>query len=182
MVCDRCLMVVKQHLEALSIAYLNIELGTVKLAEPLEENQLMNLKDSLHLLGLELLDNKKASLVMQIKSIIIRSIHSVESTEKNQKLSAIITGKLKLEYNYLSAIFSEMEGITIEKYGILQRIERAKELLDYNELSLNEIADLLLYSSVQHLSLQFKKVTGLTPSQYKKSKEVSRKPLDQIGA
>jgi YesN/AraC family two-component response regulator len=101
----------------------------------------------------------------------------------NKKLSVILAEKLNADYNYLSSLFSSVEGIAIEKYVILQRIERAKELLAYNELSLNEIADKLCYSSVQHLSQQFKKITGLTPSQYKQSaKELGRRPLDEVGS
>lgn len=182
MVCDRCIMVVRQQLDILSIPYTNVELGEVKLTAPVSEEQFLNLKDQLHLLGFELLDDKKASLVTQIKSIIIRHIHTTDNPEVNLKLSALLAVKLNLDYNYLSALFSAVEGITIEKYCILQRIERAKELLDYNEMSLNEIADALCYSSVQHLSQQFKKVTGLTPSQYKQTKEVARKSLDQVGS
>jgi YesN/AraC family two-component response regulator len=182
MVCDRCILVVRQQLDALSIEYTTIELGEVKLQKLITQDQFLSLKDRLHLLGFELLDDRKASLTTQIKSAIIRYIHCEDTTEMNKKLSVLLEEKLGVDYNYLSALFSSLEGITIEKYVILQRIERVKELLDYNEMSLNEIADKLCYSSVQHLSQQFKKVTGLTPFQYKQSKEVGRKPLDQVGS
>jgi YesN/AraC family two-component response regulator len=182
MVCDRCIMVVKQQLDALAIEYTHVDLGEVKLRHVITPDQFLSLKDQLQLLGFELLEDRKSSLVTQIKSTIIRYIHCEDSTDMNKKLSVLLTEKLGVDYNYLSTLFSSIEGVTIEKYVILQRIERAKELLDYNEMSLNEIADALSYSSVQHLSQQFKKVTGLTPSQYKQSNETGRKPLDQVGS
>lgn len=181
MVCDRCVMMVTQRLSALSIPYESVVLGTVKLQTPLSPELFSTLKADLSTLGFELLDDRKASLVTQVKSLIIRYVHSDDDSEKNKKLSVLLAEKLGVEYGYLSALFSSLEGITLEKYVILQRIERAKELLAYDELSLNEIADTLSYSSVQHLSQQFKKVTGLTPSQFKRTKAVDRKPLDQVG-
>lgn len=182
MVCDRCILIVKQRLAALAIDYSAVELGEIKLNNAVTELQFSALKDELHILGFELLDDRKASLVTQIKTAIIRYIHTDDDAVMNKKLSVQLSEKLGVDYNYLSALFSSIEGITLEKYVILQRIERAKELLDYNELSLNEIADKLHYSSVQHLSQQFKKITGCTPSQYKQSREVVRKPLDQVGS
>lgn len=182
MVCDRCVMVVRQRLDGLLIAYNRVELGEVSLNQPLTDEQFAALKKELDTLGFELLDDRKASLVNQIKTAIIRYIHCEDTEEVNRKLSVLLSEKLGVDYNYLSSLFSSVEGLTIEKYVILQRIERAKELLAYNELSLNEIAFRLHYSSVQHLSQQFKKVTGITPSQYKQSKESGRKPLDQVGS
>ncbi len=182
MVCDRCIMMVKQCLAALSIDYNKVELGEIALNQPLTNEHFLALKVELHQLGFELLDDRKASLVTKIKSCIIKYIHCDDDVLMNKKLSVLLSEKLGADYNYLSAFFSSIEGITIEKYVILQRIERAKELLEYNELNLSEIADKLCYSSVQHLSQQFKKITGLTPSQYKQSKEKSRKPLDQVGS
>lgn len=183
MVCDRCILVVKQRLTALSLPYEKVELGEISWAKSPTDDQLNLLKQDLHLLGFELLDDRKASVVSQIKSCIIKYIHSDNDTEMNKKLSVLLSEKLNADYNYLSSLFSSIEGITIEKYVILQRIERAKELIAYNELSLNEISDKLCYSSVQHLSQQFKKITGLTPSQYKQSaKQIGRQPLDQIGS
>lgn len=175
-------MVVKQLLDTLSIKYAGIELGEVKLEQSLSTEQLSTLNNGLKSLGFELVDDKKSSLVNQIKTVVIRYIHSEDTADTNKKLSVILSEKFGFDYNYLSSIFSTIEGTTIEKYVILQRIERAKELIDYNELSLNEIADALSYSSVQHLSQQFKKITGLTPSQYKSSKDKDRKPLDQVGS
>ena len=182
MVCDRCISMVKQRLESLSIDYNKVELGEIVLTNPITEEQMLSLKNELHNLGFELLDNRKASLVTQIKSCIIKYIHSDDELVMNKKLSVILSEKLGTDYNYLSSLFTSIESITIEKYVILQRIERAKELMEYNELNLSEIAHKLSYSSVQHLSQQFKKITGLTPSQYKQSKEMSRKPLDQVGS
>lgn len=182
MVCNRCIMVVKQLLDTHSIKYLGVELGEVKLEQNLSSEQLAALTDSLKSLGFELVDDRKSSLVNQIKTVVIRYIHSEDTADSNKKLSVILSEKFGFDYNYLSSIFSTIEGTTIEKYVILQRIERAKELIDYNELSLNEIADSLSYSSVQHLSQQFKKITGLTPSQYKSSNDIDRKPLDQVGS
>lgn len=183
MVCDRCILVVKQRLMALSLPFEKVELGEIRLAEPLTDTMFHLLKQDLHLLGFQLLDDRRASIVSQIKSCIIKHIHCDDDTVMNKKLSVLLSEKLNADYNYLSSLFSSIEGITIEKYVILQRVERAKELLAYNELSLNEISDKLCYSSVQHLSQQFKKITGLTPSQYKQSaKQIGRQPLDQVGS
>lgn len=182
MVCDRCILTVKQRLTALGLAFEKVELGEITLNEPPADLPFNLLKSEFQLLGFELLDDRKASIVSQIKTCIIKYIHT-DDTEMNKKLSVVLSQKLGADYSYLSSLFSSIEGITLEKYVILQRIERAKELLTYNELSLNEIADKLGYSSAQHLSGQFKKSTGLTPSAYKQSaKEVGRQPLDQVGS
>jgi YesN/AraC family two-component response regulator len=174
--------VVEQQLKALHFSYEKVELGEITLQVPPMEEQFNSLKQELHRLGFELLDDRKTALVSKIKSCIIQYVHCEDEAVLNKKISAILAEKLEADYNYLSSLFSSIEGLTIEKYVILQRIERVKELLTYNELSLNEIADRLCYSSVQHLSQQFKKVTGLTPSQYKQSaKELGRRPLDEIG-
>jgi AraC family transcriptional regulator len=180
MVCDRCVMVVRNQLDETGIGYNNIQLGEVELSGPATEEQLDTLKDKLSSLGFELLDDRKSALVTQIKSAIISLVHKNELEESNKKLSVLLSEKLGKDYHHLSTLFSSIEGVTIEKYVILQRIERAKELLIYDELSLNEIADSLGYSSVQHLSQQFKKVTGLTPTHFKQLKENKRKPLDQV--
>lgn len=181
MVCDRCVMVVKQRLTAMSIDFSEVQLGEVKLWNTLNDEQFNALKEDLGLWGFELLDDRKTAMVNRIKSCIIKYIHSEDEETMNMKLSALLADKLETDYSYLSALFSSIEGITIEKYVILQRIERVKELLTYNELSLNEISYKLSYSSVQHLSQQFRKITGLTPTQYKQSKESRRTPLDQVG-
>jgi YesN/AraC family two-component response regulator len=176
-------MMVEQRLNRLHIPYEKVELGEIRVQELLSGEQLTGLKQELDLLGFQLLDDRKSSIVSQIKSCIIKYIHSDDDTDMNKKLSVLLSEKLNADYNYLSSLFSSIESITIEKYVILQRIERAKELLAYNELNLNEIAFKLSYSSVQHLSQQFKKITGLTPSEYKQSaKQAGRLPLDEIGA
>jgi AraC family transcriptional regulator len=180
MVCDRCIMVVRQQLEHLQLDYKNIQLGQVELAKDPSQKKLDELRSSLIDAGFELLDDKKAKLVEQIKNTIISLIQGYEEEEFNKKLSAILVEKLQTDYHYLTSLFSAVEGITIEKYAIMQRIEKVKELLMYDELSLSEISYQLNYSSVQHLSQQFKKITGLTPSQFKKLKENNRKPLDKI--
>lgn len=136
---------------------------------PLTDEQFALLGQDLRLQGFELLDDRKPSLVSHIKACVIQYIHYDDESVLHKKLSVILAEKLNADYNYLSSLFSSVEGITIEKYVILQRIEWVKELLAYNELSLNDIADKLCYSSIQHLSQQFKKVTGLIPSQYKQS-------------
>jgi len=180
MVCGRCILVVREQLDALGIAYQNIQLGEVELKEPPTAEQLGHLKDRVQSLGFEVLDDRKAALVNQIKSFIIKLIHNGGGEELNKKISVLLSETFQKDYHSLTTLFSSIEGITIEKYLILQRIERAKELLIYDEMTLNEIADALSYSSVQHLSQQFKKITGLTPSHFKKMKENKRKPLDKV--
>lgn len=180
MVCDRCILAVRQQLDTLELTYKNIQLGEVELGDSPSVNQLQALKEKLNTLGFELLDDKKSTLVEKIKNAIIQMIHGTAETELTKKLSVMLKEKLQMDYNYLSTLFSSIEGITIEKYVILQRIEKAKELLIYDELTLSEIADKLGYSSVQHLSQQFKKITGLTPTHFKELKENRRKPLDKV--
>ena len=180
MVCDRCIMAVQQQLRHAGLSYSNIHLGEVILTSTPSREQLDRLKQGLLDIGFELLDDKKSRIVEQIKNNIIQLIHGNKETEFNLKLSALLAEKMQLEYHYLSALFSSVEGITIEKYAILQRIEKVKELLMYDEKSLSEIADELGYSSVQHLSQQFKKITGLTPSHFKQLKENRRNPIDKI--
>lgn len=180
MVCDRCIMVVRQELDKQRLDYKNVQLGEVELAGEASAEQLEQLRERLSTLGFELLDDRKSTLINQIKSTIIRLIHNSGGEELNKKISVILSEKLGKEYHYLSGLFSSIEGVTIEKYIILQRIERAKELLIYDEMTLNEISYALGYSSVQHLSLQFKKVTGMTPTQFKNLSDRNRKPLDQV--
>ena len=180
MVCDRCIMSVRQQLDNLELEYKNIQLGEVELAKEPKPKQIADLKESLLKAGFELLDDKKAMLVERIKTAIVSMIQGYSEDEFNKKLSAMLEEKLKLDYHYLTTLFSSIESMTIEKYAILQRIEKVKELLMYDEMSLSEIADKIGYSSVQHLSQQFKKITGLTPSQFKQLKENKRKPLDQV--
>ncbi|WP_295124373.1 AraC family transcriptional regulator [uncultured Chitinophaga sp.] len=180
MVCDRCIMVVRQQLDDTGITYKQVKLGDVELANTPSPEQMVQLRERLTGLGFELLDDRRGALIEKIKNIIIRLIHHNKGEEMNTKLSVVLAGELHMDYHYLSSQFSASEGITIEKYTIQQRIERAKELLVYDQLTLSEIADSLGYSSVQHLSQQFKKVTGLTPSQYKSGAGTPRIPLDKV--
>ena len=178
MVCSRCRKVVRKELESLGLHPLSVGLGEVTLAEPAALVDQAAVGAALARHGFGLLDDKKARTVQKIKSTVIEAIHHRDTPQPH--FSAFIAGEVGLDYAYLSALFSASEGITLEKYIILQRIERAKELLVYDELSLSQIADKLGYSSVQHLSGQFRKVTGLTPSHFKKLKAQKRRPLDEI--
>lgn len=181
MVCDRCVMTVRQELEKQHLPYSSVQLGEVTLSEKPSDTQLENLRKSLQTLGFELLDDKKSALVSKIKTFLLQWVRNLLPDAANTKLSVALSEGLGRDYHYLSTLFSSIEGITIEKYVIAQRIEWAKELLVYDELTLSEIADKLGYSSVQHLSLQFKKVTGLTPTHFKQLRENIRRPLDQVG-
>ncbi len=179
MVCDRCIMAVGHALDEEHLPYKNLQLGEVELMQEAGPEQLAKLSEKLLGLGFELLDDKKSMLVEKIKTVIVSLIHGSEEGF-NLKLSALLEEKLKVDYHYLTTLFSSVEGLTIEKYAILQRIEKVKELLMYDEMSLSEMADQMGYSSVQHLSQQFKKVTGLTPSMFRELKENRRKPLDRL--
>lgn len=180
MVCNRCILVVKQELEKMNLTPIHVQLGEVELKEELSDSQINHLRDQLADKGFELLDDRKTMIVEKVKNIIVEVIHGGDEIDIKTNFSNLIQKKLYIDYNYISFLFSNTEGITIEQYIILQRIERAKELLVYNELTLSEISYKLGYSSVQHLSTQFKKVTGLTPSHFKAIKENKRKPLDQV--
>jgi AraC-like DNA-binding protein len=180
MVCDRCSLVVGQVLKDLKLPYQHIALGEVDLAADPDKQQLEVLDERLRSLGFELLDDKKSRLVEKIKNRIIALVRKPDDNQPAKKLSVILEDELDLDYHYISGLFSGVEGITIEKYLILQRIESAKELLVYDELTLGEIADRLGYSSVQHLSQQFRKITGLTPTHFKSLKHKDRRPLDKI--
>ncbi len=178
MVCGRCKIAVQQALDAHNFPYNQIELGEVELSTEPSEQQLLNFKKEIEKLGFELIEDQTARFISQIKRVIIASVR--DETKKKIKLSAEIAEALHKDYTSLSNLFSSIEGITIEQFSILQKIEFVKELLVYDELSLSEIAHKLHYSSVQHISNQFKKITGLTPSHFKKIGEQKRKPLDQI--
>ena len=179
MVCNRGIMVVQNELEKLGLTVKNIKLGEVTLDKELPENVKTNLVKALTVLGFELIDDKKSRIIEKIKNIIIDLVHHQDG-ETKYNLSDVLNSKIHHDYNYLSNLFSEIEGTTIEKYFIAQKIEKVKELLVYNELSLSEIALRLNYSSVAYLSNQFKKVTGLTPSYFKQIREDKRKPLDKV--
>ncbi|WP_370577854.1 AraC family transcriptional regulator [Mucilaginibacter sp. SP1R1] len=179
MVCNRCKMAVKTELEKAGIEPLGIELGEITLNTAPEAAQLEQLEKALNSLGFEVIDNQKSRLIEQIKTQIIKLVHYTEDATP-LKLSAILTDSLHHDYSYLSNLFSAVEGTTIEKYYIAQKIEKAKELLIYNELSLSEIAYQMGYSSVAYLSAQFKQVTGMTPSQFKKLQGHKRQNLDDL--
>lgn len=169
MVCIRCIMLVKSVLTKLKIPYNSVELGLVKLKKNISDIQHQQLFVSLLASGLEIIDNKKSILIEKIKSVIIEAVHYTEEPLR-LTFSEHLSQKLHHDYTYMANLFSEVQGITIEKFIITHKIERVKEFLVYNELSLTEIAELMNYSSVSYLSTQFKKVTGLSPSHFKKLK------------
>ncbi|PWK17179.1 helix-turn-helix protein [Arcicella aurantiaca] len=179
MVCNRCIRDVKDIFHALNIPINQISLGEIEVEQGRLPAQLQSLKESLSNNGFELIEDKKVQIIEIIKTLVIQQIQQ-ENKERNLNFSTLIVEKLNKDYSYLSSLFSSVEGITIEKYILLQKVEKIKELLVYNELSLSEIAFRLDYSSVQHLSTQFKKTTGLNPSYFKKLKDHLRKPLDQV--
>jgi len=172
-------MVVQNELDKLGIDVKNIKLGEVTIAEKLSPEEKENLEKALVPLGFEVIDEKKSRIIEKIKNIIIDLVHH-QDNGLTTNLSDVLRSQLHHDYNYLSNLFSEVEGITIEKYFIAQKIEKVKELLVYDELSLSEIAFRLNYSSVAYLSNQFKKVTGLTPSHFRQIGKDRRKPLDKV--
>jgi len=170
MVCDRCVLVVAGELKKIGINAQKITLGEVTLEKELTADQKEKLDKALLDLGFEPIDSKKGRIIEKIKTVIINMVHHSDHDEKTN-LSDLLSKALHHDYNYLSNLFSEVEGITIEKYFIAQKIEKVKELLVYDELSLSEIALRMHYSSVAYLSNQFKKVTGLTPSHFRQIRE-----------
>ena len=179
MVCPRCIMSVKSILQDLSISFNNIDLGQVEIVEPLPKAQSTSLEKRLQAVGFELLEPGKSALISKIKTVIIEQIHySNEPVAVN--FSNLISDKLHHEYAYLSRLFSSIEGITIEKYIARQKIEKVKELLFYDQISLSQISLEMNYSSVAHLSAQFKKETGMTPTQFKRQSSPPRKSLDKL--
>lgn len=181
MVCHRCKMVVTAELEKLKLHPVNIALGEVIIEEKqLTKDQSNKLSDALKAVGFELIDDRRSKLIEQIKTFIIDTVHYQEEQPK-KNYSELLSKHLHHDYSHLSNLFSEVEGITIEQYIINQKIEKVKELLMYDELSLSQIALQLGYSSTAHLSNQFKKLTGLTPSKFKQMGVESRKSLDDVG-
>ncbi len=183
MVCNRCILVVTQEFEKLGLHVENIALGEIVISEEsISQQQQAKLDSALTKLGFERIDDRKARLIESIKNRVIAVIHDPNGADRKFNWSTMLSEELHYEYNYLSNLFSSVEGITLEQYIIKQKIEKVKELLFYDELNLSEIADKLGYSSVAHLSGQFKKITGFTPSELKKSRNIdqSRKPLDHI--
>lgn len=179
MVCDRCKMVVKSELEKLGLKLLLVDLGKVEIITTIDENKKKEISKTLITLGFELIDDKKSRIIEKIKTLL-RDLTQNKNANLNQNLSTYIADNIHHDYSKLSNLFSEVEGISIEKYYINLKIEKAKELIMYDELSLSEIADLLNYSSVAHLSNQFKKITGFTPTHFKQIKEVKRVQIDKI--
>lgn len=179
MVCNRCIMVVENELEKVGINPSVVKLGEVVLEHQPTDEQIQPFTKAIEALGFELIDDKKSRIIEQIKNQIIQQVH-YEYNDSKVNLSELLSAQLNHDYNYLSNLFSEVEGTTIEKYYIAQKIEKVKELLVYDELSLGEIADRLHYSSVAYLSNQFKKVTGLSPSHFKQIRVDKRKPLDEV--
>jgi len=179
MVCIRCKMVVKDELTKLGLHYSAIELGEAEIMENISADQHDQIKIALLKSGLELMDDKKSVLIQKIKNVIIEQVHYADEP-LTIKFSEYLSQKLNHDYTYLANLFSEVLGTTIEKFLISHKIERVKELLVYDELNLTEIAYLMHYSSVAHLSAQFKKVTGLTPSHFKQLKEKRRNMLENM--
>lgn len=179
MVCIRCKMIVKDELARVGLHYTRVELGEAEIMENISTEQHDQMKVALLKWGLELMDDKKSMLIEKIKSVIIELIHYSDEQLKNN-FSAYLSEKLNYDYTYLSNLFSEVEGTTIEHFMISHKIERVKELLVYDELNLTEIAWKLHYSSVAHLSNQFKKITGLTPTHFKQLKQKRRNNLENL--
>lgn len=180
MVCNRCIMAVKSELKKLNLKPLSVVLGEAVVEGNVNSEMLDKLDKNLNALGFELIDDKKSRLIEKIKTEIINMVHYDHDAEGHVNFSDHLSKTLGHEYSYLSNLFSSVVGTTIEKYIILQRIERVKELLIYDELTLSEIAWKMGYSSVQHLSSQFKKVIGMSPTFYKRMEVRNRKALDEI--
>jgi len=179
MVCIRCKMVVKDELAKLGLHYTVVELGEAEIMETISAEQQGLFRAALLKSGLELMDDKKSILIQKIKNVIIELVHYSEE-RLTIKFSEYLSQKLNHDYTYLANLFSEVQGTTIEKFFIAHKIERVKELLVYDELNLTQIAYQMHYSSVSHLSAQFKKVTGLTPSYFKKLKDKRRSMLENV--
>lgn len=181
MVCDRCTLVMSSLMKELNYQPVSVEMGEVDFGEQeLSEAELDVMRDRLQALGFELLDDKRSQMIDKIKTSVIDLVHRQDSLEKI-KLSDYLKKQVNYDYNHISHLFSSIEGITIEQYFINHKIEKVKELLVYDELNTTEIAYRMGYSSLAHLSGQFKKMTGMTPTQFKKLKDTTtRKPLDKV--
>lgn len=179
MVCDRCVMTVKDILHKQNIPFENVALGEVDLTKKLTEEETQRLQSSLNKVGFELIESRVNKIVEDIKQRVIEYL-ALGMDSQEIKLSAFITEKLPYDYSYISDLFSSIEGKTIEQFFILQRIEKVKELIVYDQLSLTEISYQTGFSSVHHLSSQFKKITGLSPSHFKKIAGEKRKSLDNV--
>lgn len=180
MVSQRCKMVVKEILASLRLSCVMVDLGEIELKNIISDEKREALKKALAVTGLELMDDKRAVLIEKIKNVIIELVHYTETIPKIN-YSEYISQKLNHDYTYLANIFSEVKGITIQQFIIIHKIERAKELLIYDEMNLTQISYVLDYSSVSHLSNQFKKITGLSPSHFKQLKNKRRLPIENLG-
>lgn len=179
MVCPRCITAVKQLMEELEIPFQNVELGKIELKKGLGDEEKSRLNEGLETVGFSLIDDRKSRLIEQMKNLIVQKIHHSQDV-LDVKWADLIADQLNYDYKYLGMLFSSVESITLEQYIIRQKIERIKELLIYDELTLSQIAFQLGYSSAAHLSSQFKKVTGMTPSQFKSTIDRKRNTLDNI--
>jgi AraC-like DNA-binding protein len=180
MVCPRCITAVEQTLSKLNIPFSKVDLGVAMLERKPNPEEFQHLGEELKTIGFELIQDKNFQLLEQVKTIIIDHIHQHSAQELKINYSELISRKTQKDYSSLSKLFSEVENMTIEKYIILQKIERVKELISYGELNFSEIAFKTNYSSVAHLSSQFKKVTGHTLSDYKKMEVKKRQSIDEI--
>jgi len=180
MVSNRCKMAVKEELKKLGLHFVVVDLGEIDIMENISEEQREQLKAGLLSSGLELMDDKRAMLIEKIKNVIVEMVHHTDDLVK-VNFSIFLSEKLNHDYTYLSNLFSEVQGTTIEHFIISHKIERIKELIIYGELTITEIAWKMNYSSVAHLSNQFKKVTGLSPSHFKNLKGIRRSPIEEIG-
>ena len=180
MVSNRCKLAVKDALKSLGLHFIVVDLGEVEIMENISIEQREEMKVVLLNSGLELMDDKRAVLIEKIKNVIIEMVHHTDEIIKTN-FSDFLSKKLNHDYTYLSNLFSEVQGTTIEQFIISHKIERIKELMIYGELNITEIAWKMNYSSVAHLSNQFKKVTGLSPSHFKKLKDKKRMPIEEIG-
>jgi AraC-like DNA-binding protein len=180
MVSTRCKMVVKEELRKLGLHFIVVDLGEVEIMENITPQQRDNLKTALLPSGLELIDDKRAILMEKIKTIIIEMVHDSDEVIKTN-FSDFLSEKLHRDYTYMANLFSEVQGTTIAQFIIHHKVEKIKELIMYDELNITEIAWKMNYSSVAHLSNQFKKVTGLSPTHFKQLKDKRRRPIDEIG-
>lgn len=179
MVSNRCKIVVKEVLKELGLHFIFVELGEIEIMEELDEKQRQHLKLSLAESGLELMDDKRAILIERISILIVHMIHNAQDLPE-KKYSSFISESIGYDYTYLSNIFSEIKGVTIQQYIIINKIERIKELIIYDELNITEIAWIMHYSSVAHLSNQFKKITGYSPTHFKQLKDRRRSPIEEL--
>lgn len=180
MVSNRCKMMVKDELKKLGLHFIIVDLGVVEIMENISDEKRELLKANLIESGLELMDDRRSILIEKVKNVIIEMIHYAEEPIK-VTFSEYLSEKLNQNYTYLANLFSEVQGITIEQFMILHKVERIKELIIYDELNITEIAWKMNYSSVAHLSTQFKKVTGLSPSHFKLLKDKRRNPIEELG-